>query len=95
LFSPPFRLSEWYWGYVACELPCPRARYAFTPPLSLLASALLLGASFPVRAAVRPTESAESPALPEVWQKVPAQQRLMTLRATEAGGTRLFLEWQK
>lgn len=62
------------------------------PPLSLLASALLLGVSLPVHAVVRPTEAAEAPALPEVWQQVTAQQRLMALRAAEVDGTRLLLE---
>jgi hypothetical protein len=62
------------------------------PLLLFLASAHLVGAALPVHAAVRPTEAAESPALPEIWQKVPAQQRLMALRAAEVDGTRLLLE---
>jgi hypothetical protein len=60
--------------------------------LLLLAPALSLCASSPVHAVVRPTEAAETPALPEIWQKVPAQQRLMALRAAEVDGTRLLLE---
>jgi hypothetical protein len=57
-----------------------------------LAFSLVSGSSRPVVAAVRPTDALESPALPEIWQKVPAQQRLMALRAAEVDGTRLLLE---
>lgn len=62
------------------------------PLLSLLGSTILLSAVLPAHSVVRPTEAAESPALPEVWQKVPAQQRVMALRAAEVDGTRLLLE---
>ncbi len=61
------------------------------PTLGLVAalSALSLGGT---QAAVKPTEAAEAPALPEIWQKVSAQQRLMALRAAEVDATRLLLE---
>jgi len=68
--------------------------YSF-PRLALSASLVAwvaLASPTPVHAAVRPTEAAESPSLPEIWQKVPAQQRLMALRAAEVDGTRLLLE---
>jgi hypothetical protein len=45
-----------------------------------------------VDAAVKPTEPADSKPLPEIWQKVPAQQRLMALRAAEVDATRLLIE---
>jgi hypothetical protein len=61
-------------------------------PFPLMACVFLCAASLPANAAVRPTEAAEAPALPEIWQKVPAQQRLMALRAAEVDGTRLLLE---
>jgi hypothetical protein len=65
------------------------------PRLALSASLVAwvaLTSPAPVHGAVRPTEAPESPALPEIWQKVPAQQRLMALRAAEVDGTRLLLE---
>ena len=68
-------------------------------PSSLGRCLLLLSVSLPITclpqpayAAVKPTEAAEAPALPEIWQKVPAQQRLMALRAAEVDATRLLVE---
>lgn len=43
-------------------------------------------------AAVKPTEAADSQPLPEIWQKVPAQDRLMAIRAAEVDATRLLTE---
>ena len=57
----------------------------------LLASLCVLSPNV-TRAAVKPTEATEAPALPEIWQKVPAQQRLMALRAAEVDATRLLVE---
>jgi hypothetical protein len=46
----------------------------------------------PAHAVVKPADLPTAPALPEIWQKVPASERLKALRAAEVDSTRLLTE---
>jgi hypothetical protein len=72
---------------IAMHITIPR----LIPSVSLAVSLFSVSPN-PASAAVKPTEAAEAPPLPDIWQKVPAQQRLMALRAAEVDATRLLVE---
>jgi len=72
---------------IAMHITIPR----LIPSVSLAVSLFSVSPNL-ASAAVKPTEAAEAPPLPDIWQKVPAQQRLMALRAAEVDATRLLVE---
>lgn len=74
-------------------MPLPFRSLRASLPLPGVCALLLSG--LPVgllSAAVNPTEAADAPALPEIWQKVPPSERLKAVRAAEVDASRLLLE---
>ena len=79
--------------FVACLTRIPMNTSTKRAALSAsLAVSLFSGLPQTTGAAVKPTEAADSQPLPEIWQKVPAQQRLVAIRAAEIDATRLLIE---